>query len=312
MTRITSRNLRVATAVALIVAAFHTGSNVRRVHGMESDPIPWREDYAAALQEARTVKRLLWVHFTGPWCPSCQRMERDSFSAPAIVEHARDNFIPLKVRADIDQQLALNFDVSGLPATIVVAPNLEVLAFHQGYLGPTELDALLATVNERRAGARAAHASNSSQTLRRDQNRRRVGRTGVERPLALSGYCPVSLHRDRKLMLGRSDLATVHEGRIYRFADRDKRDQFRTDPVRFVPRNDEACPVSRLDRGSKVPGNPRWGVIFQDRLFLCASAEDRQRFLESPGRYAAVDTGSLEKNDAGGDYPLDELGSSTH
>jgi len=30
-------------------------------------------------------------------------------------------------------------------------------------------------------------------------------------------------------------------------------------------------------------------VIYQDRLFLCASAEARRQFVKSPERYAAVD-----------------------
>ena len=34
---------------------------------------------------------------------------------------------------------------------------------------------------------------------------------------------------------------------------------------------------------------PRYGVLFQNRLFLCATDADRRRFLEQPARYAAID-----------------------
>jgi len=117
-----------------------------------------------------------------------------------------------------------------------------------------------------------------------DEPRRRS-----ERPLALLGYCPVSLVRDRKLVLGKDGFTVEREGRIYRFGERGSAEAFRKEPDRFIPRNEGACPVSAVDRGTKLPGNPKWGVIYQDRLFLCASPEARQTFIESPERYAVVD-----------------------
>ena len=70
-------------------------------------------------------------------------MERDTFPATSIVQHAQDNFIPLKLRSDVHEQLAVSFNLSGIPATIVVAPSRDVLAVSQGYLSPAELDAVL-------------------------------------------------------------------------------------------------------------------------------------------------------------------------
>ena len=96
--------------------------------------------------------RFLWIQFTGPWCPNCTRMERDSFLHPAIIQHARQSFVPLKLRSDVHEQLALSFNLSGLPATIIVAPNREIIAIHQGYLGPAEFDAFLRDCLARRPG----------------------------------------------------------------------------------------------------------------------------------------------------------------
>ena len=102
----------------------------------EPTPISWREDYGGALEEARTTNRLVWIQFTGPWCPNCLRMERDSFPDADVIEHAQRSFVPLKLRSDVHEQLALGFNLSGLPATVLVAPNREIVAIHQGYLGP--------------------------------------------------------------------------------------------------------------------------------------------------------------------------------
>src|SRR3954454_22783161 len=115
-----------------------------------SEAISWRTDYARALDEARARNQLLWIHFTGPWCPNCIRMEQDSFPHPTIREHARQSFIPVKLRSDINEELALGFGLSGLPARVIVAPSREVVAIHQGYVGPEELGKLLADSQARK------------------------------------------------------------------------------------------------------------------------------------------------------------------
>src|SRR4051812_4289437 len=84
-----------------------------------TEAIAWRIDYGQALEEARTRNQLLWIQFTGPWCPKCTRMERETFPDDAIRGHARQSFIPLKLRSDTHEELALGFDLSGLPATVI-------------------------------------------------------------------------------------------------------------------------------------------------------------------------------------------------
>jgi YHS domain-containing protein len=265
----------------------------------EPEGIPWRDDYARALDEARTSDRLLWIQFTGPWCPNCTRMERDSFPDPEVRKHARAGFIPLKLRADVDQELALSFELSGLPATVIVGPSRRVLAVRQGYLGPDELGELLqgaAARHEREnaAGRGVAPADEPGprprpEEARGDDEPTAPGRSNTETRPALSGYCPVSLVSDRRLVSGQAEYATTHEGRLYRFASPITLDRFRRDPGRYVPVNEGNCPVSRLEKGQVRPGDARYGVLFQGRLFLCAGDDERRQFLGNPARYAAID-----------------------
>ena len=153
-----SRMHRAATGTSaiLILLGWALGPTVASDDDPES--ISWRTDYARALEEARTRNQLLWLQFTAPWCPNCTRMEQDSFSHPAIRGHAQQSFVPVKLRADVNEELALHFELSGLPATVIVAPSREVLAVRQGYLGPSELDVLLADSLSRH-GARGTLAS---------------------------------------------------------------------------------------------------------------------------------------------------------
>ena len=98
------------------------------------EAIPWRTDLRRAEIEARAQNRLLWIQFTGSWCPNCVKLERESFVQPQIVGHARNSFIPVKVQAEQHEDLVDRFGVSGIPATIVVKPSGEVVARHEGYV----------------------------------------------------------------------------------------------------------------------------------------------------------------------------------
>jgi YHS domain-containing protein/thiol-disulfide isomerase/thioredoxin len=258
----------------------------------DSEGISWRTDYARALEEARTRNQLLWIHFTAPWCPNCTRMERDSFAHPAMRELARRSFVPVKLRSDVNEELALSFELSGLPATVIVAPSRQVISVHQGYLGPGELVNLLqdATRQQDLQSQRSAKETATKAGDSGDYDRKRnTTQPKTENELALSGFCPVSLVSDKRLVPGQAEYTVTHEGRLYRFASLLTFNLFSKDPQRYVPVNDGYCPVAQLDRGTRHCGDPKYGVLYEGRLFLCASDSDRKRFLQEPGRYGAVD-----------------------
>jgi YHS domain-containing protein/thioredoxin-related protein len=281
--RLPARCQTLALGVLLAIAAAPAALS------SETETIAWRDDYGSALDEAKAANRLLWIQFTGPWCPNCTRMERDSFPDPVVVQHARESFVPLRLRSDVHEQLAHNFNLTGLPATIIVAPNLEVVAVHQGYLGPADFDAFL---RESISRAPAKPASVEKATDRSHaQAQATAGGDDAEKggQLALDGYCVVSLIRQGKLVAGQSAYTVRHAGRTYRFASSEMYNSFRQEPDRYVPANNGSCPVTQLDRGKVQPGSPKWGILYKSHLFLFASEEDRRRFVKAPDRYAMVD-----------------------
>ncbi len=265
--------------LAVLVMLMMT-SQAKPAFGTEPVAIAWGEDYGSALDAAKSSDRLLWIQFTGPWCPNCRRMERDSFPDRGVIEQSRTDFVPVKLRSDLHEQLAVGFQITGLPATVLVAPDRTIVAVHQGYLGPEELAGFLREARRLRPARDKSELAKSS-------------KGGTEpRPapvVALGGYCPVSLILDRKLVQGKSDVTLVHEGRTYRFASKSHQEQFAQAPERFVPANQGRCPVSQVDRGISREGDPRFGAVFGGRLYLCASAADRAVFVKTPIRFAAVD-----------------------
>ena len=255
------RQRRAAPGVSFILTILCAGNGGLAIRAMDAEPIAWRDDYGSALDEAKAANRLLWIQFTGPWCPNCARMESDSFPHPAVLQHARESFVPVKLRSDVHEQLALSFNLSGLPATIIVSPNREVVAVHQGYLGPAEFDAFLRDCLSRRPGKPASSSLAAEKTAAPSVERQGGGKPKHEEPIALEGYCPVSLIRERKLVRGETDYSVRHDGRTYRCATRAFSVDFRREPDRFVPANDGSCPVTELDRRKETPGDPKWGVL---------------------------------------------------
>jgi YHS domain-containing protein len=287
MTSHLKRPARVVLRSSIALAVFCAALFGQPANATDPEAIAWRGDYGQALDEARTANRLLWVQFTGPWCPNCTRMERDSFAHPAIVQHARKSFVPLGLRADTCPELVQSFNVSALPATAIVAPNRDIIALYQGYLGPDELDAFLRDSLARLPQSSARDRSPSDA----DDDDKGPGNAtdGSDSAVALAGFCAVSLVNDRKLVAGKARYTVRHEGRVYRFASLEMSDRFRKAPERYAPANDGCCPVTRVQQGVAKKGDPKWGVLCAGHLFLCASAEDRREFLNNPQQYAMVD-----------------------
>ena len=141
MTRPLSRSVRFGAGLfaTLALVSLATVS----VRGDGEGTIYWRVDLRQALQEARERNVLVWVQFTGPWCPSCIRMERESLTDPRVVAASRERFIPVKLRTDAHEALVAHFGLEGIPATIILKPSGEVVSRNEGFVEAGPFLALL-------------------------------------------------------------------------------------------------------------------------------------------------------------------------
>ena len=121
---------RDALALALVLkTAFALPSSAS-----DPGPIRRRTDLTRARTEAGAVGRLVWLQFTGPWCHNCRRMDAEVFDRPRVVGLSSSDFVPVKLRADDHEELALGFELTALPATVILRPTGEVVARTQGFL----------------------------------------------------------------------------------------------------------------------------------------------------------------------------------
>jgi YHS domain-containing protein/thioredoxin-related protein len=250
-------------ARSAILFAMGFAMMANRAGGADPHTIPWRSDFEKARAEAKARNLPLWVQFTGPWCIYCRKMDRETFVAPEVVAQARERFVPVKVRSDEREDLLAHYGISGLPATMIFAPNGVVTARQDGFLEPGPFLAMLAQVPKLPP----------------------VLSDGV----ALAGFCPVTLVQGRGLTEGQRRYAVRYDGHEYRFANAAEREAFLKEPEKFLPSNSGKCVVSQVERGEALRGNPQFGVFYKERLYLFADEMARQKFAKEPEKYAHVD-----------------------
>lgn len=120
------RFIGMALAAIAILAA-------TRATNLYGDEIAWRHDYNEALQEAQKTKRPLLVKVSATWCTYCTKMQHETLNQETVISEVEENFVPLALDADRDQDLVRKFRVSTYPTTIVVAPDRTILRRMPGF-----------------------------------------------------------------------------------------------------------------------------------------------------------------------------------
>ena len=107
-------------------------------------------------------------------------------------------------------------------------------------------------------------------------------------PLALDGFCPVSLVEGAKWTAGRREFGLRHRGRTYLFAGPQQWQQFNANPDKYAPLASGFDPVLMVDARQQVDGQRRHGVTYRGQVLLFSSEETLGRFSRDPERYASL------------------------
>lgn len=106
-------------------------------------------------------------------------------------------------------------------------------------------------------------------------------------PLALDGYCPVTLCLNKRWAIGDVRYGAVHRGRTYLFVGPEEQQEFLSSPDRYSPVLKGHDPVLALDEHRLVPGERRYGLFCGGRIYLFSSEQSLQKFARNPQRYMA-------------------------
>lgn len=136
------------TMAALLILTIH----VTKALELTSTPEGWTDDLEAAIQQARTERKLVLVDFSGSdWCGWCKRLDREVFNTKEFLSGAKDKYVLVMIDSPRNKTLLSNkakkrnpalirkFGISGFPTVLILDGEGKTL-FRTGYQrgGPRE------------------------------------------------------------------------------------------------------------------------------------------------------------------------------
>ncbi|AOC95377.1 Thioredoxin [Flavobacterium anhuiense] len=98
----------------------------------------WYTSFEEAQKEALVSGKLIIVDFTAKWCGPCKEMDLNSWN-DTQVQNVLQNYVPLKIDVDQNNDFALKYQIRALPNMIVMDVNGKVLHHFFGYQTPAKL-----------------------------------------------------------------------------------------------------------------------------------------------------------------------------
>ena len=99
--------------------------------------------YTKGMKLAQDQNKPLMINFYADWCGYCRKMDKETFTDQEVSQYLSDNFILVKVNADISKELSAAYYVRGLPNLWFVESNGEKIAPLPGFASAENLMPIL-------------------------------------------------------------------------------------------------------------------------------------------------------------------------
>jgi len=99
-----------------------------------SGRIDWQTWETDLFERAQAQQRMVIMDLEAVWCHWCHVMEAKTYSHPEVAELINQHFIPVRVDADANPDMASRYGRWGWPATIVFSPQGDEIVKRRGYI----------------------------------------------------------------------------------------------------------------------------------------------------------------------------------
>lgn len=120
------------------------------VSSIQVKEIEWHS-YDDGMARGKFEKKKVFLHFTAAWCYFCGAMENETFKDPAIIASLNENFISIKVDFDRETKTSDFYRVRGLPDSIFIAEDGQIIGRRPGYIAPDVLKRILKSILKERS-----------------------------------------------------------------------------------------------------------------------------------------------------------------
>lgn len=108
------------------------------MHAVNADEIHWMK-YDEGILRAKSEHKKIFLNFHAEWCGFCTKMNKETFTNPALIAYMNQNFIPIKVDSDRESSLAKRYRVQGLPTSWFLTDKGEQIASQPGFVAADNL-----------------------------------------------------------------------------------------------------------------------------------------------------------------------------
>jgi YHS domain-containing protein len=115
-------------------------------------------------------------------------------------------------------------------------------------------------------------------------------------PMALDGYCAVTVTEKERWVKGDPRWGVIHRGRTYLFVGPEEAARFYDDPDHYAPMYSGYDVVAEADSGQKLPGRREYGAWYEGRMYLFATEANYKKFDQNAGYYAKLATQAVSGN----------------
>ncbi len=95
--------------------------------------VRWRYDYPAARKEAQEKSLPLVIDFGTKNCFWCKKLDETTLRDPQVVTTINERFVPLRIDAEQERQLAQFLRISSYPTVVLASPDGRILGTLEGY-----------------------------------------------------------------------------------------------------------------------------------------------------------------------------------
>ena len=287
--------------------------------------IPWSTNIEDALQRAAANGQPVLMEFTADWCVFCKKMEKNTFTNADVAQRISRDFVAVKVDADQNKDLVKDLGIKGLPAILIVSPDLKVIERISGFQTPEalipKLDAVTAAHPPQGRPATMVSSQNPPQhpTNRASQQQEsfepeaaepsRPARKELEFEAITQDEAPRAGRRPsgdhsknpfvdgpsaRQPKSGESRTSDTDPESFFQTISREQEPQdvapskgeFATsEPAKAGPAFDGLCIVSAVEGRELVKGTNRNQVTYRGQTLYFSSIEHKEQFLASPAAY---------------------------
>lgn len=298
------QNLTVAGRIFAFIALVSVATTA------SADHVNWVTDVETGLQQANASGRLVLLKFTADWCGYCKKMERETFTKPAVASLVNQQFVPVLVDADKYQVLVKHLKIKGLPAILVASPDMVILQRISGYQTEDKLLPILNGVLRANQSAKTqsvavagssgftppatrpasnnpfkqASAGNVTAANPFKTTQKPTRPAVVDKP-AFGGLCLPGVSDTRSLINGMPQFAIKYRGKTLYFSSQEQLQKFKATPGKYWPMRDGACPVTLAETGRIAEGRLEYGAMFRGKLWFTSSPEQMKKFVASPARF---------------------------